>query len=97
MAKLTLETATGSMTEELTADYDCYADGSFLLALTQARTLHTMTRIPGEDGVLADTVNLDDRIAVIGGANSYYPTYGEEPVSISCEIMVPPGANPPSP
>jgi len=62
------------------------------VSLNQARVYHTMTRIPGEDGLLG---TLDDRIAVIGGTNEYWPGgtgLGDDALANSCEIFVPPDA-----
>jgi len=73
---------------------DNYGDGSFLLALIQAKVLHTLSRVPGENGVIND---LDDRIVAIGGGSSYFPNYGDEPVTISCEVIVLPDTTQPLP
>lgn len=73
---------------------DNYGDGSFLLALIQAKVLHSLSRVPGENGVIND---LDDRIVCIGGGSSYFPNYGDEPVTISCEVIVLPDTTQPLP
>ena len=73
---------------------DGFAEGSLLLALAQGKMLHTLSVIPGEDGVL-DTV--DDRIVAIGGGISYFPNYGDEPATINCEVIMLPGTNVPVP
>jgi hypothetical protein len=66
-----------------------YADGSGTVSLGQPRALHTLSRIPGEDGLLG---TLDDRIVAIGGTGEYWPSFGADPLSISCEIFLPPDA-----
>jgi len=66
-----------------------YADGSPTVALGQPRALHTLSRIPGEDGIAG---NLDDRIVAIGGTGEYWPSFGADPLSVSCEIFLPPDA-----
>jgi len=38
---------------------------------------------------------VDDRIVSIGGGVSYFPNYGDEPATISCEIILLPGTNTP--
>ena len=62
------------------------------IQLNQAKVLHTLSVVPGEDGLL-NTV--DDRIVSIGGGVSYFPNYGDEPATISCEIILLPGTNTP--
>lgn len=57
--------------------------------MDSGRLMHTLTRIPGEDGVL---MTLDDRIVAIGGTDTYLPFFGDDPLSISCEIFLPPDA-----
>ena len=64
-------------------------DDADAIALQQGRTYHTMTRIPGEDGLLG---TLDDRVAIIGGTDTGYPFFGDNAVSNSCEIFLPPEA-----
>ncbi|OUU20051.1 MAG: hypothetical protein CBC13_11205 [Planctomycetia bacterium TMED53] len=61
-----------------------------LIQLAQAKCLHTLSVIPGEDGLL-DTV--DDRVVSIGGGVSYFPNYGDEPATISCEVILLPNTN----
>ncbi len=51
--------------------------------------MHTLTRVPGEDGLLG---NLDDRIVVIGGTGQYLPIFGDDALPLSCEIFLPPDA-----
>lgn len=70
-------------------DIDGYADGSGPVGLGQARALHTLTRIPGEDGIPG---NLDDRIVAIGGTGQYWPSFGDDPLPLSSEIFLPPDA-----
>ena len=64
-------------------------DATPTAALSQGRSFHTLTRIPGENGLIGD---IDDRVVVIGGSTSYWPIYGDEIVTTSCEIFVPPDA-----
>ena len=71
-------------------DFDGFADGSFLVALSAPRMLHTATVVAGEDGIQN---TFDDRIIVSGGGSTFFPDYGGEPASISTEIYLPPGAN----
>jgi hypothetical protein len=66
-----------------------YADTPFTVALTQARTMHTLSRVAGEDGLLG---NLDDRVVSIGGTGIYWPSFGDDALSLSCEIFLPPDA-----
>lgn len=66
-----------------------YADGSPTVSLVQPRLMHTLSRIPGEDGLRG---TLDDRIASIGGTGEYWPTLGDDALSLSCEIFLPPDA-----
>ena len=73
-----------------------YADGFDVnsiqtVGMKEARSLHTMTRIAGRDGIVG---NLDDRILILGGSDSYYPAFGLDPSVISCEIFVPPDGGP---
>lgn len=58
--------------------------------LPEGTVLHTMSQIPGEDGFLNTP---DDRVAIIGGGDSWLST-GGEPVAISCSIFVPEFAQP---
>ena len=37
---------------------------------------------------------LDDRVLIIGGSDHYFPFFGDNPTSISCEVFVPPDAGP---
>ena len=60
-----------------------------LSALVNERAFHTLSRVPGEDGI---PNTFDDRILVVGGGLSVIQT-GGEPVSISSEIFLPEGAN----
>ncbi len=62
-----------------------------LIQLAQAKCLHTLSVIPGEDGLLK---TVDDRVVSIGGGVSYFPNYGDEPATISCEVILLPGTNP---
>ncbi|MEO2242794.1 MAG: hypothetical protein ABGX49_03915, partial [Candidatus Poseidoniia archaeon] len=64
---------------------DGFADGSLLLAMAQPKVLHTLSVVPGEDGVL-NTV--DDRVVSIGGGTSYFPNFGDEPATINCEVIL---------
>ena len=64
---------------------DGYADGSTLFALPQSKMLHSLSIVPGPDGILHTT---DDRVVSIGGGISYFPNYGDEPATISCEVIV---------
>lgn len=61
-------------------------------ALRAPRVLCSASAIPGEDGILN---TLDDRVLVVGGAADYYAgaVFGEEAVSIGCEVFLPPFAN----
>ena len=73
-----------------------YADGvavsdSRTVPLREARTMHTLTRIAGADGLDG---TLDDRVLVVGGSTGYFPLYGDLPCSISCEVFLPPDAAP---
>jgi len=68
-----------------------YADGSPALSLAAGRLLHTLTRSVGADGTLG---TLDDRVVVIGGTDEYWPTFGGDPVPLSCEVFVPPDGGP---
>ena len=63
-----------------------------MISLAQPKCLHTLSVIPGEDGLL-NTV--DDRVVSIGGGVSYFPNYGDEPATISCEVILLPGTNAP--
>ena len=71
-----------------------FAEGTFLIQLAQPRMLHTLNVIPGEDGVM-NTV--DDRVVSIGGGTSYFPNYGDEPATLSCDVILLPGTNEPAP
>jgi len=64
-------------------------DGTPTVSMDQARVMHTLTRIPGEDGLIN---TLDDRIVAIGGTNQYWPILGDDALSLSCEIFLPPDA-----
>ncbi len=61
--------------------------------LKAGRLMHTLSRIPGEDGLIG---TLDDRVVVIGGTGSYIPTFGDDALSVSCEIFLPPDAGSPA-
>ena len=74
--------------------FDGFADGSLLLALSQQKVLHTLSVVPGEDGVLN---SVDDRVVSIGGGVSYFPNFGDEPATINCEVIMLPGTNAPDP
>ncbi|MEM7165676.1 MAG: hypothetical protein AAF581_09440 [Planctomycetota bacterium] len=50
---------------------------------------HTMTTIPGEDGVIN---TFDDRVLVAGGGENWLQT-GGEPSSVSGQVFLPAGAN----
>ena len=71
---------------------DGFAEGTFLIALSQGKMLHTLNIVPGEDGVLNTA---DDRVVSIGGGTSYFPNYGDEPATINCEVILLPGTNDP--
>jgi len=78
--------------------FDGYAgpapeDTVILPVMSEGRLMHTLTRIPGEDGLVN---NLDDRVVVIGGTGSYIPTFGDDALAISCEIYLPPDAGVPA-
>jgi hypothetical protein len=64
-------------------------DNNPTVSMNQGRAMHTVSRIPGEDGLLG---TLDDRIAMIGGSAIYWPTFGDDALNISCEIFLPPNA-----
>ena len=70
-------------------DLTGFQDGSATAALAQGRMFHTATRIPGEDGLIGD---VDDRVVIIGGSTTYWPVYGQDVVTNSCEIFLPPDA-----
>ncbi|MGE4618763.1 MAG: hypothetical protein AAEJ04_03025, partial [Planctomycetota bacterium] len=72
---------------------DGFAEGTFLIQLAQAKMLHTLNVVPGEDGVM-NTV--DDRVVSIGGGTSYFPNYGDEPTTLSCDVIMLPGTNDPA-
>ena len=57
--------------------------------LRGATCYHTMTKLPGEDGII-DTK--DDRILVAGGGQTWLQT-GGEPTGVSAHIFVPAGAH----
>ena len=91
----TLINVDGLIAEGDLADADNgWAEGTFLIALFQGKMLHTLNVIPGEDGVMNTA---DDRVVAIGGGTSYFPNYGDEPATISCEVILLPGTNPPTP
>ena len=56
-----------------------------IIGLAQPKCLHSLSVIPGEDGLLN---TMDDRVVSIGGGSSYFPNYGDEPTNISCEVIV---------
>lgn len=64
-------------------------DTVLLPRLKAGRLMHTLSRIPGEDGLIG---TLDDRVVAIGGTGSYIPTFGDDALSTSCEIYLPPDA-----
>jgi hypothetical protein len=66
-----------------------FADTPVTVAMGQARLMHTLSRVAGEDGLIG---NIDDRVVAIGGTGVYGPLYGAEALSISCEIFLPPDA-----
>ncbi len=66
-----------------------FADGSPVVQMTQGRCMHTLTRVPGEDGLIG---TLDDRVVAIGGTGQYLPIFGDDALSLSCEIFLPPDA-----
>jgi hypothetical protein len=73
-----------------------YADPTSLeeavtVNMNQGRLMHTLTRVPGEDGLLG---TVDDRIVAIGGTGQYLPLYGDDALANSCEIFLPPDAGP---
>ncbi|MCA8962610.1 MAG: hypothetical protein KDC38_18925, partial [Planctomycetes bacterium] len=63
-------------------------------SLRKNRIMHTMTTLPGEDGVV-DTP--DDRILIVGGGTIFYDNFslGGEPIGGGCEVYLPTGANGP--
>ena len=76
--------------QDLTGYFDPNAEPTVTLNLP--RVYHTMTRIPGEDGLNG---TIDDRIVIIGGTNEYWPGgtgLGDDALANSCEIFVPPDA-----
>ncbi|MFQ5654694.1 MAG: hypothetical protein ACE5GW_08190, partial [Planctomycetota bacterium] len=72
--------------------FDGFADGSPLAALNKERVLHSISVVPGEDGIRNTG---DDRLLIVGGGSSFFPNLGDETVSISSEVYLPPGANGP--
>ena len=64
-------------------------DATTLVALRAARGFHTMNAVPGVDGI---PNTFDDRVVIIGGGDNV-PNNGGEPLSISCELYLPVGAN----
>ncbi len=68
-----------------------YADELVLSGLLRRERMgHTLTKVPGEDGVRNTP---DDRLLVVGGGSSYYGTWGDEPVSVGSELYLPVNAN----
>lgn len=73
---------------------DGFADGATPLPshlLSSGVAFHTLTVIPGEDGI-SDTK--DDRVVVLGGGSDW-ELIGGDAVSTSCHIFLPEGANNP--
>ncbi|MGE3165686.1 MAG: hypothetical protein AB7O52_12320 [Planctomycetota bacterium] len=72
-------------------DFAGFADFSPVVALPSDSVYHTMSLLPGEDGII-DTQ--DDRVLIVGGGVDF-ELFGGEPVSNSGLIYLPPGANGP--